>query len=44
MNLDGGYACNDSLSGLHSWVRSARCGMVRLGHKYLLSWDCGFFV
>lgn len=33
-----------SLSGLHSWVCSVRCDMVRLGWTYILSLDCGIFL
>ena len=34
-----------SLSGLHSWVCSARCDMLRLGWTYLLSLDhYGYFL
>lgn len=33
-----------SLSGLHSWVGSIRCGMVRLGRTSLLSLDNGVFL
>ena len=32
-----------SLCGLHTCVCSVRCGMVRLGQMYVLSYVCGVF-
>lgn len=42
--MNGGVFVMISLCRLHSCVCSVRCGMVRLGQTYILSYVCGVFL